>query len=204
MHTETGSKLEHLVAVRVAELIGFHDRAYAERYARRVERVRAAEAERVPGSEELAEAVAFNLHKLMAYKDEYEVARLHLDSAFTEQLQANFGADASFAFKLHPPILKALGLKKKISIPGRPGRLMFQGLAAMKRLRFTRLDPFGRDHTRVLERELITEYESLVDELTERLAPGNHEIAVRLAGLPDMVRGYDEVKWATSSSTGPR
>ncbi len=196
VHTETGSKLEHLVAVRVAELIGFHDRAYAERYARRVERVRAAEVERVPGSEGLAEAVAFNLHKLMAYKDEYEVARLHLDSGFTEQLQANFGADASYAFKLHPPILKALGLKKKISIPGRPGRLMFQGLAAMKRLRFTRLDPFGRDHTRVLERELITEYESLVDELTERLAPGNHEIAVRLAGLPDVVRGYDEVKWA--------
>ncbi len=194
VRAEYGSELERLVEVRVPELIAYQGRGYAERYARRVEKVRAAEAGRVPASSELAEAVAFNLHKLMAYKDEYEVARLHLDPVFRAELASHFGADASFAFRLHPPILKALGMKDKIAIPGRPGLLMFRVLAAMKRLRFTSLNPFGRDHVRKLERELIAEYEELVDELVDQLAPANHDVAVRLAALPDLVRGYEEVK----------
>ena len=196
VRTAPGSPLEHLVQVRVPELIAFQDSAYAERYARRLERVRAAEERQMSGSTDLAEAAAFNLHKLMAYKDEYEVARLHLDPALARDLSNRFGADASFAFRLHPPIFKALGMQEKISIPGRAGRVMFRALAAGKRLRFTPIDPFGRDHVRVLERSLINEYEQLLDEIVERLSAENHPVAVALAGLPDMVRGYDEVKLA--------
>ena len=191
-----GSELERLVKVRVADLIGYQNRAYAERYARRVERVRAAEAERLLGHSELAEAVAFSLYKLLSYKDEYEVARLHLDPSLRADIQGRFGADASFAFKLHPPVLKALGMQRKIAIPGKAGIAMFQALARMKVLRHTRFDPFGHDHVRVLERELLQEFETLVDEIVERLTDANHAVAVDLARLPDMIRGYDEVKLA--------
>jgi indolepyruvate ferredoxin oxidoreductase len=180
--------------VRVSDLIGYQSAPYAQRYARAIERVRAAEAARTPGRSGLAEAAAFGLYKLMAYKDEYEVARLHLEDDVTSDLRTRFGADARFGFMLHPPVLKSLGMQKKITIPGGPGIAMFTVLARMKRLRGTRLDPFGRDHVRVVERELIREYEVLLDEITDRLTAGNHAVAVDLAGLPDMVRGYDEVK----------
>jgi indolepyruvate ferredoxin oxidoreductase len=189
-----GSRLQRLVDVRVAELIAYQNRGYAERYARRVERVRVAEADKVPGRSGLAEAVAFNLHKLMAYKDEYEVARLHLDPGLGKDIEARFGADTTYTFMLHPPMLKALGMQRKIKVPGKVGVATFKALAGMKRLRQTRLDPFGRDHVRVVERELIEEYDALLDEIVERLGEANHEVAVELAGLPDLVRGYDEVK----------
>jgi indolepyruvate ferredoxin oxidoreductase len=189
-----GSKLEHLVNVRVADLIAYQNRAYAVRYARRVERVRAVEAERVPGQCALAEAVAFGLYKFMAYKDEYEVARLHLKSELRADIRARFGADAGFAFRLHPPILKALGMHRKISVPGRPGIAMFGLLARLKVLRHTPLDPFGRDRVRVVERELVRQYEAVVDEIVGSLAEANHQVAVDLARLADMVRGYDEIK----------
>jgi indolepyruvate ferredoxin oxidoreductase len=156
--------------------------------------VRVAEADKVPGRSGLAEAVAFNLHKLMAYKDEYEVARLHLDPGLGKDIEARFGADTTYTFMLHPPMLKALGMQRKIKVPGKVGVATFKALAGMKRLRQTRLDPFGRDHVRVVERELIEEYDALLDEIVERLGEANHEVAVELAGLPDLVRGYDEVK----------
>ena len=95
---------------------------------------------------------------------------------------------------LHPPALKSLGMDRKIKVPGKVGIAMFRALAPMKRVRHTRFDPFGRDHVRVVERELIGEYETLVDEIADRLSTENHGVAVDLAGLPDMVRGYDEVK----------
>ncbi|RFU21968.1 indolepyruvate ferredoxin oxidoreductase family protein [Geodermatophilus marinus] len=194
VRSEPGSPLEHLVDVRVADLVGYQDAAYAERYARAVERVRAAEADRVPGHSELAEAAASGLHKLMAYKDEYEVARLHLDDALATDLRARFGPDARFGFMLHPPTLKALGMQRKITVPGRAGLAAFRALAGMKRLRGTRLDPFGRDHVRVVERGLVREYEQLLEEIADRLTPADHELAVELARLPDVVRGYDEIK----------
>ncbi len=189
-----GSDLAELVALRVPMLTAYQDSAYARRYAARVEHVRAVEAERVPGSTSLAEAVAFSLFKLMAYKDEYEVARLHRDPAFRQELTERYGADATYSFMLHPPLLKALGMESKIAIPGQTGQLMFAALASMKRLRGTKLDVFGRDHVRVVERALITEYEALLDEICERLSAENHAVAVELASLPDLVRGYDDVK----------
>jgi indolepyruvate ferredoxin oxidoreductase len=194
VQAEPGSELERLVGIRVPLVMAYQNRAYAERYARRVEKVRQAEAERVPGRSDLAETVAFNLHKLMTYKDEYEVARLHLDPNLRQDIETRFGADASYSFMLHPPALKTLGMERKIKVPGKVGIAMFKALAPMKRLRHTRFDPFGRDHVRAVERELIREYEALIDEITDRLSPENHGVAVDLAGLPDMVRGYDEVK----------
>ena len=189
-----GSELERLVAIRVPLLLAYQNSRYAQRYVSRVERVRAAEAEHVPGRSDLAETVAFNLYKLMAYKDEYEVARLHLDPSLDREINDRFGSDARFAFMLHPPLLKSLGLHRKIKIPGKLGIAMFKALAPMKRLRHTPFDPFGHDHVRVVERELVREYEELLDEIVNRLSPGNHTVAVDLAGLPDMVRGYDEIK----------
>jgi indolepyruvate ferredoxin oxidoreductase len=191
-----GSQLDHLVRVRVRELQAYQDRGYARRYATWVEKIRAREAEVVSG-EALAEAVAANLFKLMAYKDEYEVSRLHLDAHETEKIRGQFGSDARVRIMLHPPVLKAMGVQRKIGVPSGPaGTAMFRVLSSMKRLRNTRLDPFGRDHVRVVERELIAEYEGLLGEILASVNPYNHDVAVRLAGLPDLVRGYDEVKLA--------
>ena len=189
-----GSELERLVRIRVGELTAYQNRGYARRYAERVERVRARAAELGLG-DELAEAVAANLYKLMAYKDEYEVSRLHLDSDTSRRIRGQFGADARVRVMLHPPVLKAMGVQRKIGVPGgAAGTAMFRALASMKHLRGTRLDVFGRDHVRVVERDLIDEYEQLLDLLVTALTDENHELAVRLAGLPDLVRGYDEVK----------
>ena len=125
-------------------------------YAGFVERVRAREAA-VTGGEALTRAVAENLYKLTAYKDEYEVARLSLDPALDEAVRAQFGDGARYAYRLHPPVLRALGLKHKVSL-GPWFRPAFATLVAMRRLRGTRLDPFGRTEVRRTERALIAEY----------------------------------------------
>ncbi|MCW3063396.1 MAG: indolepyruvate ferredoxin oxidoreductase family protein [Solirubrobacterales bacterium] len=187
------SPLGGAVRIRVAELAAYQDLSYATRYAGWVERVRAAEAERTPGRTELAEAVAFSLHKLMAYKDEYEVARLHLDPRLHAEIEAEFGAGARFRYRLHPPILRAMGYDRKIEL-GRWFDPAFRVLRAMRRLRGTRLDLFGYARVRRVERELVREFEGLLEGLLRRLSPSNHAAAVELARLPDMVRGYEEIK----------
>lgn len=194
VHAQPGSELATLVRLRVPQLVAYQSAEYADRYARRVEAVRAAEERLGLGRTELSEAVAFSLYKFMAYKDEYEVARLHLDPLFTDDLASQFGDDAAYSFKLHPPVLKAIGMENKISIPASVGRTMFRALAPMKRLRGTRLDPFGYDHVRVVERKLLAEFESFVDDIPRDLTPENYDTLVQIAELPDIVRGYDEVK----------
>jgi indolepyruvate ferredoxin oxidoreductase len=193
VRAESGSELERSVALRVAELIDYQDSAYAASYARTVERVRAVESERVPGTSELVEAVAFFLHKLMAYKDEYEVARLHLDPRLRRELEDQFGPDAKISWRLHPPALRSLGMQRKIEL-GEWFGSGFRALAAMRRLRGTRLDPFGYTRVRRVERELIGEYRALIDHIVERLNADNHAVAVELARLPDLIRGYEEIK----------
>jgi indolepyruvate ferredoxin oxidoreductase len=188
-----GSELERLVRVRVPDLVGYQDARYARRYAALVGRVRRVEHERCPGRSELAEAVARSLHKLMAYKDEYEVARLALDPAVGAQVAAEFGPGATVAWQLHPPVLRALGLRRKLSL-GSWFRPVLRLLATARRLRHTTLDPFGRTPVRQVERALVTEYEELVAEILAVLGPTNHSLAVELAGLPDMVRGYEQIK----------
>ncbi|UKD57109.1 indolepyruvate ferredoxin oxidoreductase family protein [Amycolatopsis sp. FU40] len=190
------AELARLLRVRVPDLIAYQNVAYARRYVEQVERVRRAESGAVPGSTALTEAVARNLYKLMAYKDEYEVARLSLDPVQERRVRARFGADARIAYRLHPPVLKALGMRRKIEL-GPWFKPVFRVLVAGRRLRGTPLDPFGRAAVRRLERDLIAEYERVVGELAERLDQENHALAVETALLPDLVRGYEDVKLGT-------
>ena len=186
-------ELRRLVEVRIPELVAYQDQAYAHRYAELVRRVHVAEQERTPGHSELAEAVARHLFKLMAYKDEYEVARLHLDAVEQARLRAEFGEDAKVFFMLHPPLLRAMGLDRKLKL-GRwflPG---FRSLYRARRLRGTKLDPFGRAEVRKVERELVEEYEATVAEALSLLTPATHGTALELLELPDLVRGYEHIK----------
>ena len=112
----------------------------------------------------LAEAIATGLYKLMAYKDEYEVARLSLDPALEASVRAQFGDGARYAWKLHPPVLRAVGMQRKITL-GRWFRPGYRTLRAMRRLRGTRLDPFGVAEVRRVERELVEEYRALIPTL---------------------------------------
>jgi indolepyruvate ferredoxin oxidoreductase len=186
--------LADLVTLHVQDLIEYQNADYARQYAEIVGRVRATEQARTGGGD-LTSTVATSLHKLMAYKDEYEVARLALDPVETARIKAQFGADAKIAWKLHPPILAALGMKKKITL-GPWFTFVFVVLRWMKFLRGTRLDLFGYAAVRRTERRLVTEYVDAVEATIARLTPQTHELALRIAGLPDVVRGYEHVKMA--------
>jgi len=186
--------LGDVIALRTRELTAFQDHACAAGYAGLVERVRSREAA-VTGGEALTRAVAENLYKLTAYKDEYEVARLSLDPGLEQAVRAQFGDGARYQYRLHPPVLRALGLKHKVSL-GPWFRPAFATLVAMRRLRGTWLDPFGHTEVRRAERALITEYREVIEQLLAGLTAGNHQQAVQIAALPDMVRGYEEIKLA--------
>ncbi|HYP47024.1 MAG TPA: indolepyruvate ferredoxin oxidoreductase family protein, partial [Thermoleophilaceae bacterium] len=186
-------ELRALVERRVAELCDYQDLRYARRYAETLRRVHVAEQERAPGHTQLTEAVARQLYKLMAYKDEYEVARLHLDTVEQAKLESEFGADAKVWFNLHPPLLRSLGLERKLKL-GPWFTPAFRTLRGMRRLRGTALDPFARAEVRRVERELIAEYEGLVAEALAHLSPQTHATAVELCELPDVIRGYEEIK----------
>jgi len=188
-----GPSLDRLIRTRADDLTAYQDRAYARRYLDVVERVRAAEQDKTPGSTALTEAVARYLYKLMAYKDEYEVARLALEPSLGAGLEAEFGPGARASWRLHPPVLRALGLKRKVAL-GPWFVPAFRVLRAMHSLRGTPMDPFGRTRVRVVERELIEEYLGLVDHLLARLSPATAALAVQLAELPDGVRGYEDTK----------
>jgi indolepyruvate ferredoxin oxidoreductase len=187
------SPLDRLIRTRSEDLTAYQDDAYARRYLGVVERVRAAERDKTPGSTALTEAVARYLYKLMAYKDEYEVARLSLEPSLGAGVEAEFGPGARASWRLHPPVLRALGMKRKIEL-GPWFVPAFRVLRAMRGLRGTPMDPFGRTRVRVVERELVEEYLGLVDQLIGRLSPATAALAVRLAELPDVVRGYEDVK----------
>ncbi|HEV3379268.1 MAG TPA: indolepyruvate ferredoxin oxidoreductase family protein [Thermoleophilaceae bacterium] len=186
-------ELRRLVEIRVPELVAYHDEDYARRYAEAVRRVHVAEQERTPGHSELAQAVARHLFKLMAYKDEYEVARLHLDAVEQAKMRAEFGEDAKVWFNLHPPVLRAMGLDRKLKL-GSWFVPSFKALYRMRRLRGTRLDPFGKAEVRRVERTLISEYEDMVARTLSKLTPENHATALELLELPDLIRGYEEIK----------
>jgi indolepyruvate ferredoxin oxidoreductase len=186
-------ELRRLAEVRVPELVAYQDEDYARRYAEAVRRVHVAEQERTPGHSELTQAVARHLFKLMAYKDEYEVARLHLDAVEQAKMRAEFGDDAKVWFNIHPPMLRAMGLDRKLKL-GSWFVPSFRALYRMRRLRGTRLDPFGKAKVRRVERELIREYEDMVVRTLTKLTPENHAVALELLELPDLIRGYEEIK----------
>jgi indolepyruvate ferredoxin oxidoreductase len=189
--------LEDVVASRAVHLVGYQDAALAERYRARVAAIVEAERAKVPGRAGLAEAVARGYHKLLAYKDEYEVARLFTDPAFEKALSAQFEARGKLEFHLAPPLLarhdKTTGEPRKIRF-GRWMLPLFRLLARGKRLRGSAWDPFGYTRERRLERQMIADYEALLEEIAQRLSPAAHITAVALATLPLEVRGFGHVK----------
>ncbi|MCC2677301.1 MAG: putative indolepyruvate ferredoxin oxidoreductase, alpha and beta subunit, partial [Ramlibacter sp.] len=181
--------LETVIARRVEFLTDYQNAAYAQRYQDLVERVRVAE---LPlGKATLTEAVAKSLFRLMAYKDEYEVARLHAQTGFREKVAAQFEGDFKIHYHLAPPIVakrndKGELVKRKFG----PATIhLFRLLARLKGLRGTALDMFGRTEERRTERALIEEYRQTVLELVAGLQPGNHALAVEIARLPEQIKG---------------
>ncbi|HYM03114.1 MAG TPA: DUF6537 domain-containing protein, partial [Stellaceae bacterium] len=200
---QPSQSLDEIVARRVDFLTRYQDRAYAARYERFVNRMRRAEQRQTPGVTTLTEAVARNFFKLMAYKDEYEVARLYANGEFQRKLHQQFEGDFTLQVHLAPPLLAprdpATGHLKKRAYGAWVLRA-FGLLAKLKFLRGTPLDLFGRSEERKLERRLIAEYEATADEIVERLMPENHALAVELADIPYHIRGFGHVKAASVTS----
>jgi indolepyruvate ferredoxin oxidoreductase len=188
--------LEERIARRVAFLRDYQNEAYASRYRHLVARIAEVETAKVPGRAELTDAVARYLFKLMAIKDEYEVARLYTDGSFARQLAASFEGDLKLTYYLAPPIL---GRKNASGEPIKSGfggwvLPLFRLLAALKGLRGTAFDIFGYTKDRRLERKLLVDYEKLVAELGAKLRPDTHAVAVALASIPEKIRGFGHVK----------
>jgi len=185
--------VDAFVARRAQELTRYANAAYARRYTQEVTRIADHEAAMRPGSTELTRIAAENLFKLMAYKDEYEVARLHLDQTVRAGVIESFGPSARVSYNLLPPSLRALGLRKKVRF-GPWFRVSFRVLYAARGLRATRLDPFGRAEVRRVERALVREFVDILHECGERLNEASFDAIATLFGLPDLVRGFEEDK----------
>jgi indolepyruvate ferredoxin oxidoreductase len=190
--------VESLVARRVEFLTGYQNAAYAEEYRQFVDKVR--QAESALGKTALAETVARYLFKLMAYKDEYEVARLHTDRSFLARVEGMFegemGKDFKLNYHLAPPIIAKKNAKGQLQ-KQKFGPWMLSGfrlLARLKGLRGTALDIFGRTEERRTERALIGEYRASLEEVIAGLRAENHALALEIASLPEQIRGYGHVK----------
>ena len=200
---ELSKSLDEIVARRRAVLTDFQDAAYAQRYAALVERVRAAESAVLPGSEALAEAVARNYFRLLAYKDEYEVARLFSDAEFERTLASTFEGDYRLRFHLAIPMFSGTdpntGMPRKHAYGGWM-RLAMKPLAKLKFLRGTAFDPFGRTEERRLERELIGDYERTVATVLAGLRADNLAAAAEIARLPEIIRGFGPIKQRSAAA----
>jgi indolepyruvate ferredoxin oxidoreductase len=190
--------LDDIIDDRMARLEAYQSTAYAQRYKDRIEKLRRIEQEKSMDQDfAFSRAVAKSLYKLMAYKDEYEVARLYTDGEFKKYMDNLFEGDFKLQFHLAPPILSArdpsTGLPKKRVFPGFMMTL-FGLLARFKWLRGTRMDLFGYFPERILERKILTDFEILVDQLAVEMTRDNYGIAVQLAEQPNAVRGYGHVK----------
>jgi len=189
--------LDQVIRDRVAWLTDYRNAAYGERYRQLVSRVAAAEKERAPGRKGLAEAVARNYFKLLAIKDEYEVARLYTDGVFERAVAATFTGDYKVAYHLAPPILGRRDAQTGHLRKTRFGPWMkraFGVLASLKGLRGTVFDIFGYSAERRAERTLLKEYEETVDEILSALSPAHHKTALELLSLPEKIRGFGHVK----------
>jgi len=195
--TAAPSSAEELIEYRRAFLVEYQDEAYASRYRDRIDDVAAREREVAGDATALTVAAAKAYFKLLAYKDEYEVARLHTTGDFLPSLRRNFGKGFKLRFHFSPPVFAPIDPET-----GRPRKYEFGGwmlpilrlLAKLKRLRGTRLDPFGRTRERRMERGLITEYEQLMDEVLSGLDAARHELAVEILGLAQSIRGFGPIK----------
>jgi indolepyruvate ferredoxin oxidoreductase len=193
--------LDEIIGRRAAFLAAYQNEAYAQRYRSRIATVRAAEEKAAPGSTAVTEAAARGLFKLMAIKDEYEVARLYTDGSFGRQLAAEFQSFERLEFHLAPPILGRKGAdgKPRKSSFGPWMMSGFRLLAALKALRGTAFDVFGYSAERKLERRLLADYEADLDLIARKLAAGRIEAAAALASVPQLIRGFGHVKQANAA-----
>jgi indolepyruvate ferredoxin oxidoreductase len=186
--------LDAVIAKRAEFLTNYQNAAYAKRYRAVVERVR--EAEAVLNKTTLAEAVARNLFKLMAYKDEYEVARLHTDAAFLQKIKGMFEGDYTLNYHLAPPLMAKTNAKGELQ-KQKFGPLMLTGFKVLKHFKWLRgsvLDVFGYTHERRTERALIAQYQSSVDTMLGQLNANNHTLALEMARIPEQIKGFGHVK----------
>ena len=197
--------LESLIASRARDLVDYQGVAHAERYRKIVEGVSESEEQNVEGANRLGTATARHLYKLMAYKDEYEVARLytrepHSGTGFRAQLAREFEGEPRVKLQLSPPLFarrdRTSGRLRKWSL----GRWFLPVLGLLSRLRFLRgtlLDPFGLLPERRMERRLVRSWSEIFEEIARDLSPANYEVACRIAELPDEIRGFDRIKRAS-------
>lgn len=190
------SKLDDIIADRKRYLVNYQNARYAERYGELVRQIRLAEQQYSDG-DSLTRAVANNYFKLLAYKDEYEVARLYTSGEFEAQIRAQFSGDVKLKFHLAPPLIapndKASGEPRKMAF-GAWMLPVFRLLAKFKFLRGSRFDPFGYTPDRKLERKLIADYERLVAGLLPRLDGSNLDTVQQLLSLPGKIRGFGHIK----------
>ena len=186
--------VDALIDKRVAFLTAYQSASYAKRYRALVQQVQAAEA--VLNKTTLTEAVAKNLFKLMAYKDEYEVARLHTDAGFLQKINGMFEGDYTLHYHLAPPLTAKTNAKGELQ-KQKFGPLMLTGFKLLKHfkwLRGTALDVFGYTHERRTERALIAQYRSSVEVMLSQLTADNHALAVEMARIPEQIKGFGHVK----------
>ena len=188
--------LEEMIARRVQFLTDYQNAAYAQRYRDLVQTVRTTESEKVGGTK-FSEAVARYAFKLMAYKDEYEIARLYADPRFTQRIRSMFEGDYTLKFHLAPPLLNRPDPVTGVASKSEFGAWMMTGfriLAKLKGLRGTAFDIFGRTEERRTERRLVAEYAETVNELLRGLSADNLKLAVEIASIPEDIRGFGHVK----------
>ncbi|WP_300335969.1 indolepyruvate ferredoxin oxidoreductase family protein [Accumulibacter sp.] len=195
-HHQLSTSVDEIISRRTAQLTDYQNAAYAERYARLVARVRQAEDAVAPGITLLSEAVARGYYKLLAYKDEYEVARLYTDGDFLKRVEESFDGDYRLVFHMAPPLLARKDANGHL-VKRSYGPWMLKALRLLTRFKLLRggaLDPFARSAERRLDRQLIADYEATVAEIIAGLDPANHEAAVELASLPEQIRGFGHVR----------
>jgi indolepyruvate ferredoxin oxidoreductase len=188
--------LEEMIARRVEFLTDYQNAAYARRYRDLVQKVGKVESEKVGGTK-LAEAVARYGFKLMAYKDEYEIARLYADPRFTQKIASMFEGDYRLKFHLAPPLLNRPDPVTGVARKSEFGPWMMAGfriLAKLKGLRGTAFDIFGRTEERRTERRLVAEYVETLEEMLRGLSIDNLKLAVEIASIPEDIRGFGHVK----------
>jgi len=185
--------LDQMIERLTGDLADYQSPAYAERFRGVIDRVRAAERKADPASIAFTAAVTRNLHKLMAYKDEYEVARLLLADEALDGYRAVGGSDTTVTYLLHPPMLRSFGLERKLRLQ-RSALPALRALRASKRVRGTLADPFRWAAVRRAERAMIPEYIDAVERLAGRLDADNLSESAAIANLPDRVRGYEDLK----------
>ncbi len=189
--------LDDIVAHRTDLLTRYQNASWAERYRASIDKIIAAEEKAAPGKTKLSVAVARNLAKLMTYKDEYEVARLHMDPTLRARMLDGFEPGAKLKYNLAPPMISKRDpqtgelQKREFGVWIEP---LFKLLTKMKGLRGTRFDLFGYTDERRMERGLITRYETLMTEIADKLDADNYAVAIELASLPETIRGYGHIK----------